>query len=547
MRDRIVLTSLLLALSACSSPAPGIGSVWIPTPTATGIRPAIRLSPSTPVAVDPELSGFDGWPLVFVVVAAPAGTSCTIEVSRDGAALASLVGTVSASSCEATWTARAADGSRLPSGAVTATATLSGAGDEELTRVSAELALVRIGVTAIDLGGSAGARQPLLYRATGGRRDGFFEVGTSRTPFAMGPDTTETGATPLAHADGSPRPVPAIWTDLLSPPLDPGRPDGVNASFHSLPTAFVVGSEIDVTAHVSTSDAIPDAVELRLVAPTDLQIDGDDAVHDGGTITLATLGSPVPAVDRYDLAWVFSFEARPAGGEWQPMPGTFSVPLRIYGLAGVPVFGYSTLPHRTWVDVIDRITGWIDGAASTPNETAALLVQHVYEDTDLRYDTASGASFYTEYPGRGFEEAIFYMQDFEARENGRIINCSDAASILSSYGSMAGVDLRYHILTSRFGLSAGFDLNYIRAIGMPAFDDTPFDSGRGGFRYHAIVGSPDDRSWDATLALDGDTNPAASPFEMLLAQSLDPDRYLQALSSEPANIRTDLDDKVRIQ
>jgi hypothetical protein len=133
------------------------------------------------------------------------------------------------------------------------------------------------------------------------------------------------------------------------------------------------------------------------------------------------------------------------------------------------------------------------------------------------------------------------------RENGRIINCSDAASILSSYGSMAGVDLRYHILTSRFGLSAGFDLNYIRAIGMPAFDDTPFDSGRGGFRYHAIVGSPDDRSWDATLALDGDTNPAASPFEMLLAQSLDPDRYLQALSSEPANIRTDLDDKVRIQ
>ena len=89
--------------------------------------------------------------------------------------------------------------------------------------------------------------------------------------------------------------------------------------------------------------------------------------------------------------------------------------------------------------------------------------------------------------------------------------------------------------------------NFIRAIGMPEFDDTPFDSGRGGFRYHAIVGSSGDRSWDATLALDGDANPAASPFEMLLAQGLDPDRYLRGLSSEAADIRTDLDDKVRIQ
>ena len=50
-----------------------------------------------------------------------------------------------------------------------------------------------------------------------------------------------------------------------------------------------------------------------------------------------------------------------------------------------------------------------------------------------------------------------------------------------------------------------------------------------------------------TLALDGDSNPAASPFEMLLAQGLEPDRYLRALSSEAANIRTDLDEDVRIR
>jgi hypothetical protein len=552
MRDWIVLTplrfatlSLLAASSACSAPS-GLTSFPVPTRTATGIRPGLQLAASTPVAVDPELAGFDGWPLVFVVVAAPAGTSCTIEVSRDGDAIASLPGTMGASACEATWTARAADGSRLPSGPVTATATLTNGGNV-LTTSTADLALVRVGVTTIELGGAAGARQPLLYRATAGRRDGFFELRTTRAPFVMGPDSTEAGATALAHADGSPRAVPAIWEDLLSPPLDPGTSDGVNASFYSVPSAYVVGSELAVTAHTSTSDAIPDAIELRLVAPVDLAIEGDDVVHDGASITLSTLGSPIPAVDRYDLTWAFAFESRPAGGEWQPMPGTFPVHLRIYGLAGAPVFGYTTLPHRTWVDVIDRIAGWIHGAATTPNETAALLVQHVYEDTNLRYDTASGASFYTDYPGRGFESAIFYMQDFEERANGRIINCSDAASILSSYGSMAGVDLRYHILTNRISATAGFDLNFIRAIGMPAFDDTPFDSGRGGFRYHAIVGSPDDLSWDATLALDGDADPAASPFEMLLAQALDPDRYLRALSSEAANIRTDFDDKVRIQ
>ncbi len=549
MRDRIVLSSVLLLLaSGCSAtPAAGVASVWIPVPTATGIRPGMHLSPSTPVAVDPELSGFDGWPLVFDVVAAPPGTPCTIELTRDGVSLATLRGTTSASSCEATWSARAADGSRLPSGPVTVTATLSGASNETLTSASGELALVRVGVTTLELGGDAGARQPLLYRATAGQRDGFFEVGVAHPVFSMGPSSTESGGTALALADGSPRAVPAIWEDLLSPPLDPGTRDGVSASQYSLPAAYVAGSEPSLTTRTSTSDAMPAAIELRLVPPPDLAIEGDDAVRDGGMITLATLGSPVPAVDRYDVTWAFSFEARPVGGEWQPMPGTFPIGVRIYGLAGVPVFGYATLPHRTWVDVIDRITGWIDGTATTPSETAALLVQHIYEDTNLRYDTASGASFYTDYPGRGFESAVFSMQDYEERANGRIVNCSDAASILSSYGSMAGVDLRYHILTSRFGLSVGFDLNFIRAIGMPAFDDTPFDSGRGGFRYHAIVGTPDNRTWDATLALDGDANPAASPFEMLLAQSLAPDRYLGALSSEAANIRTDLDEKVRIQ
>lgn len=542
-----------LALGACSSGQGGPGplsAVLTPPHGATTVAATASLAPGSPVAVDPELAGFDGWPIAFSLGGVPATASCAIVLTRGGTTLATLPAARTGSSCGATWSARGAGGERLPSGPLTATVTVTDGG---ATLVSAEvpLALVRVGVTQLDLAadaaGPAGTRQPLLYRRTAGQSDGWFEVAAADAPFVMGPATDEVGGTTLTHPNGAPREIPSPWTDLLSPPLDARSHDGVAHVNVSYPSAWIIGSEMGVSAWTTLEGELPVGALVRLVPPHELAATGDDVLTEGTPIALHTLGTPVPAFDRYDVPWTFGFEVRGARGEWEPMPGSFTTTLRFYGLVAAPQFGFSSVPHRTWVDVIDRIAGWVHGTASDANGVGAQVVQHVYYDLGLHYDTASGASAYTDYPGAGFDGAVFYAQDFEERTHGHIINCSDAASILSTYGNMVGVDLRYHILTNRAGIDYGFGLNYLQAIGASSFAPSPFDSGRRAFRYHAIVGTHDGHTWDATLAVDGDGDPLHAPFSLLLVQGLDPTAYLRALSSEAMNVATTLDQKVRLR
>jgi len=281
---------------------------------------------------------------------------------------------------------------------------------------------------------------------------------------------------------------------------------------------------------------------VRVGPPTGRTPAGDTTFRDGATLRMT--GSPVTAVDRYDLVHDFGFESRRPGGEWQPMPGAFSITLRLYGLVGAPIFGRTTVPHRAWVDVVDAIAGWVDGASGDQAGVGAAIVRGVYQESGLRYDRRSGASVYTNYLS-GWGGGVFEMQAYQERRYGSTINCSDAASIVSAYANMIGLDFRYRILTHR--ADTGFALNYLQGIGSTEFTYSPFESGRNYFRYHAIVNSRDVRTWDATLAVDGDGTPSAAPFTLLLVQSLEPMAYLTALSPEASNIVTQMDENVRIQ
>lgn len=505
-------------------------------------------------AADPLLAGFDGWPLAFRVPAGTTGASCRLELSRGRAPIATLEAPLDASGtrCAVRWDGRASDGAVLAPGPVAVTATLR-VGGAVLTTAATEIEVVRLGIDRVELEPSAGdVRAPLLYRRTAGMADGWHELRADAAPFSMGPDAGESGGVALELPGRIARAIPAPHADLLSPPLDARDAGGIEDDTFSLPTAWVAGATPSLVVRVTTDVAglapaagDPRATEVRLVAPEGLSLEGEDRARDGNLVTLAHGASPVPAVGRYDVAYPLRFEARRPGGVWQPVPGAFEVTLRYYGLVALPTFAWSSVPHRAWVDVVDRIAGWVDGASAEADVVAALLVEGIYTDLGLRYDTRSGASFYSDYSDTAFGGAVFDMQGFEERDNGSIINCSDAAAILSSYARMVGLRFRYHILT-RFG-TTGFDLNYIRAIGMPAFDETPFDSGRGGFRYHAIVGSPDGRTWDATLAVDGDGMPRSTPNTLFLVQGMEPNDYLVALSSEASTIDTDYDEEVRIR
>lgn len=546
---------VVFALSGCASPPPYVASgpfVRNDIPRTDSLLPGIQPSPSMAPAADPSLPGFDGWPLSFAV-SIPRGTSfdCEVVVHRGSATLATLEGTIEGSTCTALWDGREAGQPARP-GPLSIEANLIRPSDGAVRATAMQgVEVVRVGIDRIEVDAEPGRRIPLLFRQRGGRRGNYYELTASVPPFGMGPDSRDTGAaSALELASGARREVPLPWNDVLTPPLDAASSDGIERDVFNLPSALIAGSLPTLVARLSTTAAEgvsgdPVDTEVRILAPTNTTISGQDRVGDGQLVTLEATSTPVPGVGRFDVAYTFGFEARQMGGAFVRMPGELTITLRYYGLVAAPTFFDNTLPHRTWVDVIDRIAEWVGGTTADPDAVGARLVEGIYYELGLRYDTRNGASFYTDYVGRfAFEGAVFDMDAFEERDNGSVVNCSDSASILSSYANMVGLDYRYHIL--RRG-NAGFDLNYIQAIGGTMFDETPFDGGGSGFSYHAIVGARDGTTWDATLAVDGDGAPGSLPSTLLLVQGLDARAYLEALSSQASEISTTFDDHVRIR
>jgi hypothetical protein len=204
--------------------------------------------------------------------------------------------------------------------------------------------------------------------------------------------------------------------------------------------------------------------------------------------------------------------------------GTQAIPLRMYALLDVPSFENHGLPYEPWVAVIDPALRAIQGVEPDSEAVISALVDFIYTDQSLAYDTTYGASAYTQYEGSGFDNASFDLTGFLARRNGSIVNCTDCASILEAFSEMLGASLSYTIITPQF------DLNYIKAIGGDSYSHCPFTSGRCGFNYHAVT-TPDDGHtiFDATLALDGDDDPSTTPSTELLVQAIDGREYLDRL------------------
>jgi hypothetical protein len=239
-------------------------------------------------------------------------------------------------------------------------------------------------------------------------------------------------------------------------------------------------------------------------------------------VHLAT--TPVPAIARVDWNVHWRFEAKADDG-WKEIPGAdASTVLRVYGVLG-NAQGKSA-PNLPWVAVVDDATHAIAGGATDAAGARAILVKHVYEEMSLGYDRQQGASHYTDY-AQGFGGgASFSLAHFLARDFGKIVNCSDCASILSTYANMIGADLRYAII------QGPFSLHPIQGIGSTSFG-SPFDSGKMGFSYHAVTSSDSAKSiFDATLAVDGDADPSTAPQTKKLVQGIAGVEYLQRLSGD---------------
>ncbi|MBI5489404.1 MAG: hypothetical protein HY905_18875 [Deltaproteobacteria bacterium] len=519
-------------------------------PAPVTVAPAVELLR----AADPKLPGFDGWPLAFDVdPAGRTGLRCRVVLARATGELGRVEADITSRRCAVAWSGRAPDGSWLSPGPLTATVqVLPAAGDEVFAEATADLEIVRLGIDRIDLAsGAIGKRIDLLWAEMDGVAEGYYLAERDQTPWSLERDAGEpAAAVDLELADGSPRESPAPWVDLKSPPLDDASTDGAEHDTYDLPTAWVAGSVIDVSARLSSDVAgapgggAPVESEVRVAAPPGTRLVGSGAFASGGTVVVRPEASPVPSVARYDWTLEWRFEARRGSGAWVPVPGSLVTVHRLYGVAGVPKFRSGAVPHRAWVEVLDLVTGWVDGAGTDGPTVAGRIVEGVYNELGLRYDDVFGGSAYTEYLD-GWNGGVFHIVAFQRRDDGSVVNCSDAAGIVSAYANMVGVDLSYHII--EHPTAGGFDLNYIRPIGFTAFDETPFRSGGGSFSYHAVTGPADGTVYDATLALDGDGDPGAPPHTALLATGLPPDEYLFDLTSQWDEVIIHIDDTVTLQ
>jgi hypothetical protein len=510
----------------------------------------IGAAPDLLTAADPKLDGFDGWPIAFDLEAGgQTGVRCQVTIARAQTMIAVLDGTITGGRCVATWDGKGTDGKIVAPGVVSATAAiLPATGVTPLARTMVSLEVVRLGVVEVHL--ESADKVPLMYGALGHVAHGYWLVPSDRAAWRIGPKASEgLSAVRLEMADGTPRALPMPWDDLRSPPQDMAAMDGVEADDFSLPSAFVAGGDVAITATLSSDIAgapnggAPVQSMIQVVAPANTTINGDATFTAGGQVGVH--GALAPAVGRYDTTLRWTFAAKAPNGSFVAIPGGQSTEIVVYGTAGQPIFDYTTTPHHAWVEVVDRVTRWINGSTSDPLMVAHGIVEGVYYTMGLTYDVQSGASAYTNYPGAGFENAQFDLSSLSTLAFGNIINCSDAASIVSTYANMMGVDLRYHILTQP---SVGsFDLNFIMAIGGTMFTQFPFTGGRGRFSYHAVTGPPDGSFYDATLALDGDGDPLSLPSTALLAEGMMPNDYLYDLSSEWMGIVTTMDQKVEIQ
>jgi len=553
---RVTFAFSMLAFVGCSSAAevpqdqPGAdGAVDVQPTTSCRAKASIDVVPvaevrgKTPVAIDVTIAEDGGatgvHPLKVVLV-------------RDGTIVKTLVDAPKDLG-KIPLTLTPGDEKDLATGAYTVKANVgcpASATNATPGEASVPLYLARLGATSISVAkGEGGGRVPLMYHAVAHVAANYFPIPDTIPSSSM---AIPAGEPELDAKDGTARTFAAPWDDLDTPPTDSSG--AVLESGGSLPTSLVVGTKPDLVFTIgkttkSATGTQPTGLAVAGIPKIRVVVDGtpgsDTAlVTEGGSVTVRLASTPVPAIDRVELALKWHFEAQDSKGAWIAIPdATQQATLRFYGVLGNDQG--TLVPNLPWVRVVDLVTKRIAGKATDAALARATLVQLVYEESGLKYDRKSGASAYTGYTGSptSWTSARFSLGSFLNRSLGTTVNCSDCASILSTYANMIGAKLHYAII----GFT--FNLNPIMGIGSTTFG-SPFDSGRTTFNYHAVTTrDATAHIHDATLALDGDSDPKTAPQTKLLAQDLTGVDYLTRLSpdtgSNPAYKYTDQSTSVR--
>lgn len=471
-------------------------SLACPTTTTVGEDKSSDTAPVPVLVAAPAFDPFSGLALGWTVEGEEADADALGSIrDANGAVVRRQV------AAEAGW-----DG-RNDAGQPVATGTYTLAVKQGEATATHEFELVRAGLTsawAEDDEGVTATRVPLYWS---GRRHAQDVTDAFASAAAI---DTAAGAIPL----------PALAESLLLADDDEAEP-----------LAYTYDSRPILSVQLGAESALGrtnlEAASLQVSLPGWTRLD-TAPIAGGSTLTFQRdepLGTTVGVSEE---TLVIEVSAEDADGTIWPLQ-SLGVPWRAYRLMDTPAWGLDDERYEPWVSAVDPALRALEGTAPERNLVLDGLVRWIFEDSGLEYDTQYGASAYTVYPGNDWEAARFDMTGFLTRRFGLVVNCTDCAGIVVGFGNMLGADVSYAII------GWDFDLNYILAIGGTEYTHCPFGRGGCGFSYHAVsVDSDTELVWDATLALDGDDDPGASPFTRRLVQSVPADEYLDRLAAEPA-------------
>ena len=195
---------------------------------------------------------------------------------------------------------------------------------------------------------------------------------------------------------------------------------------------------------------------------------------------------------------------------------------RIYSILAAPTAPWQQAPFNSsntqvlWTDVLDYACWWAFGAKSA-DKAAGRITRHVYDlgPAVITYDCPGGGS--TNYAWPDFNCTAFIDRLRGGIGNGYYLNCSDCATITSTFANALGCDL----WQSRMSGMSSFALNEILGIGSSVWQTA---CGWGGFSYHEVAWegacTANEDVFDACLQVDGDADPTTAPHTALLPRDL---------------------------
>jgi hypothetical protein len=165
-------------------------------------------------------------------------------------------------------------------------------------------------------------------------------------------------------------------------------------------------------------------------------------------------------IGSHIVHWQWQYRRTPSD-PWTPFASSSH---KVFTVLEVPKLPWQQQPYpddqNPWIDVLDDACIWAAGH-TTAADAAGAITTKVNEDLGLTYDMATGAAHYV--LDSWFEARKFVDYLRTGAGLGNIVNCTDCASIVTTYANAVGCDL------CASTMRAHFDLTRIKAIGQPAW------------------------------------------------------------------------------